>query len=180
MAGGGLWDPHLALPGDPPSRALGTALTFRSLARARTELAHKVAGSGGAALALLLPAPFLPLPLRLPLLPPPAPVSSEITAGRLRAALKSRESGGSSARAAGGSGRSRRRVGDRGTPGCHGDGKALDSGLLRGAEAANVGAGFDLRPPLRDFLAEGRARAGGRGRSFRNLWEKAVCAGSAP
>lgn len=45
---------------------------FRSLAHARTELAHKVAGDGGAALALpvpsppRLPAPFLPLLRSLP------------------------------------------------------------------------------------------------------------------
>lgn len=57
--------PRPGPPRGPSSRGLGAALTFRSLAHARTELAHKVAGSGGASLALPLlappPAPFLPL-----------------------------------------------------------------------------------------------------------------------
>lgn len=121
-AAGGLPEVH-----PPPSRlspGLGAALTFRSLAHARTELAHKVAGGGGAALALL-PAPSLPsLP---PLLPPS--VSGEITAAGFCAQA-------SLARLEPSSGRGKwwQASEDRGTSGCHDD--------------STAGRSFHLPPPL--------------------------------
>lgn len=67
---------------------------FRSLAHARTELVHKVAGGGGAELALPvssppLPAPVLPLPLphTPPLSASPAAVRSPRSCPALRANL---------------------------------------------------------------------------------------------
>lgn len=67
MAGGGRpLKPRPGPPRGPSSRRLSAALTFRSLAHAHSELAHKVAGGGGASLALPLPAPFLPLLHSLP------------------------------------------------------------------------------------------------------------------
>ena len=69
------------------------------------------------------------------------------------AALKSREISDNSAQTAGEVERVRRRWGgagrgDRGTPSCYDDSKALDSCLLQRAQAANVGAGWKLAPSL--------------------------------
>lgn len=61
LGGGRPLKPRPGPPRGPSSRRLSAALTFRSLAHAHSELAHKVAGGGGASLALPLPAPFLPL-----------------------------------------------------------------------------------------------------------------------
>lgn len=111
------------------------------------------------------PFPSPPLPASPPhsfpsfapsLLPP---VSGEITAGLLGAALKSRENKGSAAQAAGEVEGVGGRWGDRRTPSCYDDGKALDSCLLRRAQPANVGAVFNLPPPLPDALMVEKARA---------------------
>lgn len=70
--------PGTLLPG-PPRRT-----DFRSLAHARTELVHKVAGGGGAELALPVPSP----PLRSrPLPPSPAAVRSPPSCRARRANL---------------------------------------------------------------------------------------------
>lgn len=50
-------------------------------------------------------------------------------------------------------------MGDRGTPSCYDDGKALDSCLLQRAKAVNVGAVFNLTRPLPDILMVGKAKA---------------------
>lgn len=89
-----------------------------------------------------------------------------------RAALKSREISDNSAQTAGEEERVRRwgGAGERGTPSCYDDGKALDSCLLQRAQAANVGAGLHL--PLPDALIMvPKARAGSGKRTFKPLRE---------
>lgn len=91
-------------PSTLPTPGLGAALTFRSLAHARTELAHKVAGGGGAALALL-PAPSLPSPPSLSSL-----LQSRVRSPRLGSALRQVSRDSSPARAGDGGGGSGSRV----------------------------------------------------------------------
>lgn len=62
-------------------------------------------------------------------------------------------------------------MGDRGTPSCYDDGKALDSCLQQRAEAANVGAVFNLPPPLPDTLMVGKSRARSERRIFKPIRE---------
>lgn len=62
-------------------------------------------------------------------------------------------------------------MGDRGTPSCYDDGKALDSCLQPRAEAANVGAVFNLPPPWPGALTVGKRGLGAGGGSLHLLRE---------
>lgn len=66
-------------------------------------------------------------------------------------------------------------MGDHRTLSCYDDGKALDSCLLQRAQAANVGAVFNLPLPLPDALLVGEERVRSRRRIFKPVFREDIC-----